>query len=409
MTKTRIACAVAGVLSLVAAALMAWWITPSYVARVPDGEKFTRNYQGTFKSLLDPTALASGNLIGAVKQNVPMTVAQVVKAEKTDGDKALISDSRTTQAAGSTVEQTQWQYSVDRKSLEATGSSHPSSWSNVIPAKGLTVSWPVGVKKQNYTGWVPETQTTATLTYLRTEEKQGIDAYVYEARVKPTKIVDPQILAPLPKQLPTSLLQLLGTAGALPAAQAAQLAQVLPQLPAQVTMAYLFQDDSTFWVDPYTGLVLDVHRDQQRIAALALPNGTTVPLIPAVAATYQTTADSVQQAADDANNGRTVIRWLGVWVPIILLVLGVLLLALVAFLYWRGRRPVVAGPGAGPGSGYGPGQGPGYGPGPDSGQGPVSGPGSTWDAGPGPASGPGNPPGPGPESGPTPPPSPPRQ
>ena len=54
MTKTRIACAVVGVLSLVAAALLAWWITPSYVARTPSGKNIERTYDGTFQSLLDP-------------------------------------------------------------------------------------------------------------------------------------------------------------------------------------------------------------------------------------------------------------------------------------------------------------------------------------------------------------------
>ena len=150
MTKTRIACAVVGVLSLVAAALLAWWITPSYVARVPDGKNINRNYNGTFQSLLDPKALASGNLLGAIKQGVPMTVAQDVKVETTDGNKALISDSRTTQAAGSTVEQTKWEYAVDRQSLEAV-SSHPSSW-NVVPAHfDVYPRWLVGSPRADFT------------------------------------------------------------------------------------------------------------------------------------------------------------------------------------------------------------------------------------------------------------------
>ena len=345
MTKTRIACAVVGVLSLVAAALMAWWITPSYVARVPDGKNLSRDFEGTFQSLLDPMALASGNLLGAIKQNVPVTVAQDVKVEKTSGDKALVSDSRTTEAAGTKVEQTRWEYAVDRSSLEAS-SSHPSGW-NVVPAQGLTVNWPFGAQKKNYQGWTPETQTTTPLTYLRSEKKQGITTYVYEAKVAPTKIVDPQILASLPKQLPASLIKLLASAGVLPAAQAGQLSQILPQLGAQVTLAYTLQDDSTFWVDPDTGLVIDVHRDQQRVAALSLPNGTVVPLIPAVAVTYQTTAASSKDAADEARHGSTVISWLGVYLPIILLALGVVLLALAVVLgLLRGRRRPPAAPAA---------------------------------------------------------------
>jgi hypothetical protein len=353
MTKTRIACAVVGVLSLVAAALMAWWITPTYVARIPDGKNLARNYEGTFQTLLNPQALATGDLLGAIKQNVPLTVAQDVKVEQTSGNTALVSDSRTTQAGGGKVEQTKWDYAVDRQSLEAV-SNHPSSWT-VIPAHGLTVSWPIGAAKKNYTGWTPETQTTATLTYLRSESKQGLTTYVYEAKVPPTKIVDPQILASLPKALPVNLLKLLATApGAVPPAQAAQLAQLLPQLPDPVPLAYTLQDDSTFWVDPYTGLVIDVQRTQERIANIALPTGTTVPLLPAVAATYKDTAASSQQAANDARHGRNVIRWLGVYLPIILLALGFVLLVLVLLLFLRDRRRRPAGPGPGPVSDTGP-------------------------------------------------------
>lgn len=331
--KTRIACAVLGVICLVAAALLAWLVTPKWVARVPSGHTVDRAYEGTFQTLLDPATVAQGKLVEAIKSNVPMTVAQHVKVEKTSGGKALVSDSRTTSAAGTKVEETKWEYAVDRRSLEAVG-GHPSDWV-VIPAQGLTVSWPFGAEKKTYQGWTPETRTTAPLTYLREEKKQGITTYVYEAKAPAAKIVDDQILAALPKALPQSLLKQLGTGGPLPAAQAAQLAQILPQLPDPVPLTYGFQDDSTFWIDPSTGLVIDVQRTQQRVAEIAPPTGPAVPLLPVVAATYHDSAASSQAAADDARHGRTVIRWLGVYLPIILLALGVVLLALAALLWWR--------------------------------------------------------------------------
>ncbi|GAA2064111.1 hypothetical protein GCM10009839_89450 [Catenulispora yoronensis] len=335
MTKTRIVCAVLGVLCLVGAGLMAWLVTPKWVARVPDGRAIDRTYEGTFQTLLDPAALAQGNALAAFKSNVPMKVEQHVKVEKTSGDKALISDSRTTTAAGAKVEQTKWDYAVDRQTLEASA-GHPSDWV-VIPAQGLTVSWPFGAEKKAYQGWTPETRTTATLAYLREEKKQGLTTYVYQAKAPAAKIVDDQILAALPKSLPLTLFKSLGESGALPAAQAGQLAQILPQLPAEVPLAYAFQDESTFWVDPSTGLVIDVQRTQERIAEIALPTGAAVPLLPVVAATYHDTAASSQQAADDARHGATVIHWLGVYLPLILLIVGLLLLAFVVYLWLRGR------------------------------------------------------------------------
>ncbi|NUP53252.1 MAG: DUF3068 domain-containing protein [Catenulispora sp.] len=341
MTKTRITCAVLGVICLVAAALMAWLVTPKWVARVPSDHTVDRTYEGTFKSLLDPGVLAQGNLQQAIKSNVPLTVVQHVQVDKTSGNKALISDTRTTSAAGAKVEQTKWDYAIDRRSLEAI-SNHPSDWV-VIPAQGLTVSWPFGAEKKNYQGWTPETRTTTPLTYLREEKKQGITTYVYEAKAPSAKIVDDQILAVLPKTLPLALLRQLGQGGALPAGEAAQLAQILPQLPESVPLAYTFQDDSTFWVDPSTGLVIDVHRTQQRVAGIALPTGTAVPLLPVAVAAYQDTAASSQKAADEARHGRTVIRWLGVYLPIILLAVGVVLVLLALLLRGR-RRPAAAAP-----------------------------------------------------------------
>jgi len=84
--------------------------------------------------------------------------------------------------------------------------------------------------------------------------------------------------------------------------------------------------------------VIDVQRTQQRLAEIALPTGATVPLLPAVAATYHDTAASSKKAADDARHGRTVIQWLGVYVPIILLAVGFVLLVLVAVLFLLDRR-----------------------------------------------------------------------
>ena len=65
MRKAAVSCGVIGIILLVAAGLMAWWITPSYIARLPSDYNKTRTYDGTIKSLLNPAAVASGNLAGA--------------------------------------------------------------------------------------------------------------------------------------------------------------------------------------------------------------------------------------------------------------------------------------------------------------------------------------------------------
>lgn len=345
MSKLKIALASLGALCLIAAALLAWLITPQWVARVPDDRTLNRSYEGTFQTLFDPRALAQGDLVGAVKVGLPLAIAQVVKVEKTSGDTALINDDRTTTAAGQPVEHTQWSYAVDRYSLEAV-SSHPSDW-QVVPAQGLVVGWPLGAEKKTYQGWVPETQTTSPVTYVRTEQKQGMTTYVYHGTVPPTKIADSQVLASLPKTLPRALFAEAAASGALPPALGQSLGAVLTRLPDPVPMEYTFQDDSTFWVDPTTGLVIDVQRAQKRTAEIAVPGAQPLPFLPVVAVTYQDTAASAKNAADQARSGQTAINWLGVYLPIILLVVGVVLLVAVFALWGRGRRTAVAAGSAG--------------------------------------------------------------
>jgi hypothetical protein len=201
MSKLKIALAALGGLCLLAAALLAWWITPTFVARVPDGRTLHRSYQGTFQTLLDPRLVASGDLAGAIKVGLPLAIAQTVTVQKTSGDTALINDDRVTTAANQPVEHTSWNYAVDRYSLEAT-TNHPSDWPNIVPAQGLVVGWPLGAEKKTYQGWVPETETTSPVNYVKTQTVQGMTTYVYHGTVAPTQIKDSQILAALPKSVP---------------------------------------------------------------------------------------------------------------------------------------------------------------------------------------------------------------
>src|SRR5260370_16692212 len=164
MRKAAISSGVIGVVLLVAAGLMAWWITPTYIARLPDNYNKTRTYVGTIRSLFVPSALASGNLSAAIKTGLPATLTDQVTAQQTSGNTALVQDKRTITTAGTAVAATTSHYAVDRQTLAAT-KSHPASWS-VTPATGLTVSWPLGAKQQNYTGWVYLTHTTPPLTHV---------------------------------------------------------------------------------------------------------------------------------------------------------------------------------------------------------------------------------------------------
>lgn len=341
---------VLGVLLIAAAFVLAFVITPNYVARLPDDTDAKRSYTGTFASILDAQALAQGNSAAAFKHNVPVSVEREVRVLKTSDDSALVSDARTTAAAGTPVEKTVWNFALDRRSLEPVG-THPKDWPDVIDAHGLTVSWPFGADKKSYTGWVPESATTTSVDFRRTENTSGLDAYVYQAKINATRISDAQVLAGLPKALPQSLLKPL--AASLPGTAEAkqQLAQLLPTLSDPVPLSYTIAGTDTFWVEPETGVVVDLERTQQRVAGIVVPkSGAFVPLVPVVDVSYRQTPDAVRAAVDDAKDGRSGIRLVGTTLPIVIGVVGALLL--LAGLLLRRRRPrgpvTGAGPDAGP-------------------------------------------------------------
>jgi hypothetical protein len=200
-------------------------------------------------------------------------------------------------ASGSRVGQTVSPYALNRQTLAAVG-SHPGNWS-VTPATGLTVSWPLGAKQQNYTGWVNQTQTTTTLKYVKQAQQGGINTYVYHATVSPTPIKNTQLLAGLPKSLPVSLLPAMHAAGLISAANLTSLSKLFPGA-ASIPLGYTYQANDTYYVAPGTGLVVNVSNNEAEMAGIALPQGKIIPVLPVLSYTYHASPASLSAAVNDA-------------------------------------------------------------------------------------------------------------
>jgi hypothetical protein len=334
MRKAAITSGVIGLILLIVGGLLAWWITPSYVARLPADYNKTRAFTGTINNLFNPAALATGNPAAAMRRNLPGTFTQNVKTQQTSGNTALIQETRTVKASGSTVGTLISHYAVDRQTLMATR-SHPSGW-KVTPASGITVSWPLGAKKQNYTGWVIYTESTTSLKYVKQTQQGGISTYEYQASVPPTQIKNPQVLAALPQSLPVSLLPNLRTAGLVSAAQIADLSRIFPGA-TSIPLGYTYQASNAYFVSPATGLVVNVLVNETQMGGVKLPSGQIVPLIPVLSNSYHMSPASMSQAVNDAKSGSSTITVLGVTLPIIFAALGFLLVVLAVFLWMRKR------------------------------------------------------------------------
>ena len=326
--------AVLGVILLAGAAVLHWVVVPGQ-AKLPSDENDTRTYDGTAKVLVVPQALAAGDQARAILTNVPVKATQQVQVLASTSSAAQVSDKRAVSTAtGQGIASTSYTYAVDRKTLEAT-SDHPSDW-NVVAHQGLTVSFPIGAKKQNYTGWVADTQTTTPVTYTKEEQRNGITTYVYTIDVKPTPIKSQQILGALPPSLPTNLLGSLATSLPIPDQLKTALAQALPKLPNPVPLAYTYSSTATYWVEPTSGRVIDVQQEEIRQAGLA--NLTGVPGIPIYDVTTRTTSSSVNDAVNEANHDASKINKYSKTWPLILLIVGGVALIVGIVLLVTGRR-----------------------------------------------------------------------
>jgi Porin PorA len=335
-TGLGIGLAVLGVLSLAAAAILVWVVVPNR-KELPADTNTVRQYSGTAKVLLNPQALAGGDLRNALRTNVPVTAERTVKVLATDGNVAQVSDERVLLGGGQPIGQTSAKYAVDRKTMEAATTGFPSDWS-VDPAQGLTVTFPIGSEKIDYTGWVSDTQTTTPITYEREETKGGVNAYVYTSTVAAAPIKDQDVLANLPPALPQTVLG--GLAAVLPLTdqQKAGLAQALPLLANPVPLSYTYEATSTFWVEPTTGIVVDVDREEIRKAGIGGPGGAVLAAIPIYDVTTRYTDQSVTAAANEAKDKKDDLTLYGTTLPWILAGLGALLLVVGVVLALTGRR-----------------------------------------------------------------------
>jgi hypothetical protein len=346
-TTSGVLLALLGVAGLAGAAALYWVVVPDR-AQLPEDTNVTRQFDGTAAVLLNPAGLATGDMSKVLLRNVPVTAERTVNTVATDGGVAQVRDVRTLQSAdGQSLGRSEAVYAVDRKTLEAA-KNHPDSWT-VVDHQGLTVSWPIGAEQREYVGWVSDTQSTTPIKYVGTEQRGGIDTYVYEATVAPAPIKDQQALGALPKSLPPQVAGPLLSALPLPDALKAQLAQLLPQLTSDVPLNYTYESTTKYWVEPETGVVVDADRREVRKVGMELPGGRSVPPSIAVFDVSTSMVDaSVTAAAGDASESRDQLNLYGTTLPLILGGAGALLLIVAIVVLATGRRRPDSGPDSAP-------------------------------------------------------------
>lgn len=329
--------AVVGVVLVAAGLVFMLAIVPG-MKKMPADTDTTRAYEGTMASLLDPQTFEFLN-------DLPIELQRRFYVVATDGDLALVKEERTMTSGGRPLQQVVSHYAVDRTSMLASD-EYPEQWAEnegFLPREGYVLGWPMDTGQQDYMGWSDDYMSTVALVFEEEaeHERSGMTLYRFTSASDPQPI-DEQITQGmgLPAELPKSQLALLlGQANLGPTASSV-LPQLVEALPDTVPLAYYYDYEGTYWVDPATGIIVDTEKRETRTVGLSadiiegsplalLPEEQQAALrVPIMDFSYTATDASVQEAKTDAEDAAGTLRLYGTTLPVAGIILGAVLLAL---------------------------------------------------------------------------------
>jgi len=285
-SKSKITLAVIGLVLVLGAILVKWVAAPALVKIPTDLKKTTTIATGTGQYL---------NTSTAQKQDGEFTATRIVTGDGGAGTSSVavwdvtlcLVDSKVAKPdALGCVKQGQPGYldekhtdriAIDRKSAEAVNDPRfrtAVEGDTSVKHEGVAYTFPLNTKKQTYRMWDAIAQKAADAKFEGTAKLEGLTAYKFHSQVPETDVKVQKII------------------------QAK------------------YTSDTTVYVEPKTGVIL---KGVQHISYTAL--GQT-----ALDTTLTFTDDTVKSQADFAKDQRNKIALIQLWVPLILLVVGVVLL-----------------------------------------------------------------------------------
>jgi hypothetical protein len=335
-------------LLLVAGGLVLKYAVLPAMAVWPDDVDSTRSYEGTLVTMLNLQALASGDLANLFLENVPVTVDRHVTTEQVDGNKALVREQ--VQAKGPdgqlipVLAATYW-YTIDRKTTEEIPNftDNPGVDDN---RQGLVIGFPIGTEKRDYQGWSDDLQQLQTTEFVGVEEHEGMTTYHFTAGSGPLPLLDPVLLEMFPASMPKAVVSSLAPQLGLSDELMMQFALLLPALPDPIPFTYLYEYATEYWVEPTTGMLIDYTKDESRILAIQVdPSIVSIGMVPVgdvFHLIYEQSDQSIADAKQDAEDGKSMINLFGTIIPYAAIGVGALLALGGAFMMGRRRKEAAA-------------------------------------------------------------------
>ena len=330
--RSSIVLAAVGVVLIVLGVLVRFVVVP-VATKLPGSTNLSVTYSGK-ATLLNSSALQSGDTKNVIATNVPITVDRQLKVTSIHGEVAIVSDDLTIHAGSQTLP-SDHTYALNRTTLEGVT---PPAGVFVEPSVGaLSSMFPIGpAANSSYRFYDASTRNFVPISYTGHATRDGRAVNLY-AISSSGAVKDPGLLKMLPPSLPKKLIA--GLAPLLPAAEQAKFTPaVLSALPNPIPLSYTGTTSIAAAVDSQTGIPITETISEQVVVNVTA-GSQTLSLIPVLALDFHLTPASTTYLANKAKTTGELLTLMKVIVPIVLVAIGVVLLV-IAIL--RRHKPTAA-------------------------------------------------------------------
>jgi hypothetical protein len=329
-SKAALVILIIGLVILILAPIWKWGLAPSLV-KIPDTIDVTSVYDGTLTLSVDPTSLSMLPPELAVKIPLAITRRDLSQPSKSTSSVAVLKETaKAIGPGGKTFIDTTMYYALDRKtSLNVADHGADANRTGLYPLL------PIGAKKQTYKFWSDDVGRTGDTKFVKTTKVSGLttpptECFVYEAGGPAVPTINPPL--GLPKTI--SGVQIKSLASGIPGLDPASLAAISDT--AKYPITYTKQTAVTLIGEPRTGSIVAVpsNTDTYYVDASALGLGQ----IKLASIHYAQTAENIAKVMDETAENFGLLNMVGLYIPLLLLILGVVLTAIGGIWFAR-KKP----------------------------------------------------------------------
>jgi hypothetical protein len=308
-----------GIIVIALAPIWKWAIGPQLL-KLPDDIDTTSIYEGVLSLSVDPNSLAL--LPPELEVKVPLTITRtdVSQPDLSTGSVAVVKENVSAVGPGG-KEFITWEkfYAMDRKTAENVPGNNSD-----MDREGYFLLYGFGVKQESYPIWDDDTMKTTDSEFVKEETRDGFDnadvpVYVFEVGGK-DKMVEPPL--GLPDKISGAQIKALINNRALPFNDTEM-----------YKIDFLKDTQATLVVEPRTGIIVDIpsYDETYYVDAGALGMGE----IKLANLLYRQTGENVREQIDDAASFFGLLDMVQIWIPVILLVVGLIILIIGIALFAR--------------------------------------------------------------------------